>query len=187
MILINPIIHTLSILYITLVNFLIYSVGKRQTMGIKSWKYWFIFFQTRFIFGTTQEIAQHYVYILSILPIQHYLMFQSLCQLHMWSVSLARKIRRNRYTYQDLTLLRDISLYKCSAGIILCMRPANERRRYIVTSSPIGCAHAQKDPWFRARLYRIPLSTTTRIIKRRRFGRSSRRKIGEDESQGWLL
>ena len=32
------------------------------------------------------------------------------------------------------------------AGIILCMRPANERRRYIVTSSLIGWAHTQNDP-----------------------------------------
>ena len=31
------------------------------------------------------------------------------------------------------------------AGIILCLRPANERLRYIVTSSPIGCAY-KKDP-----------------------------------------
>ena len=31
-------------------------------------------------------------------------------------------------------------------GIILCMRPANERRRYNVTSSPIGWAHTQNDP-----------------------------------------
>ena len=29
------------------------------------------------------------------------------------------------------------------AGTILCMHPANERRRYNVTSSHIGCAHAQ--------------------------------------------
>ena len=28
-------------------------------------------------------------------------------------------------------------------GIILCMRPTNERRRYIVTSSLIGWVHAQ--------------------------------------------
>ena len=34
-----------------------------------------------------------------------------------------------------------------SSGIILCMCPANERRRYIVTSSPIGWAHTQNDPW----------------------------------------
>ena len=31
-------------------------------------------------------------------------------------------------------------------GIILCMRPANGRRRYNVTSSLIGWAHTQKDP-----------------------------------------
>ena len=31
-------------------------------------------------------------------------------------------------------------------GIILCMRPAKERRRYIVMSSPIGWAHTQNDP-----------------------------------------
>ena len=34
------------------------------------------------------------------------------------------------------------------AGIISCMRPANERRRYIVTSSLIGWAHTQISPWF---------------------------------------
>ena len=33
------------------------------------------------------------------------------------------------------------------AGIILYMLPANERRRYIVTSSVIGWAHTQNDPW----------------------------------------
>ena len=33
------------------------------------------------------------------------------------------------------------------SGIILWMRPANERRRYIVTSSLIGWAHTQNDPW----------------------------------------
>ena len=33
------------------------------------------------------------------------------------------------------------------AGIILCMCPANERRRYNVTSSLIGWAHAQDDHW----------------------------------------
>ena len=31
--------------------------------------------------------------------------------------------------------------------IILYMRPANGRRRYIVTSSLIGWAHIQNDPW----------------------------------------
>ena len=32
-------------------------------------------------------------------------------------------------------------------GIILWMRPANERRRYNVTSSLIGWAHTQNNPW----------------------------------------
>ena len=31
-------------------------------------------------------------------------------------------------------------------GIILCIHPANERWRYIVTSSPIGWAHIQNNP-----------------------------------------
>ena len=33
------------------------------------------------------------------------------------------------------------------SGIILCMRPANERRRYTVTSSLIGWAHKQNGCW----------------------------------------
>ena len=33
------------------------------------------------------------------------------------------------------------------SGIILWMRPTNERRRYNVTSSLIGWAHLQNDPW----------------------------------------
>ena len=32
-------------------------------------------------------------------------------------------------------------------GIIMHMRPANERRRYNVTSSLIGWAHTQNDLW----------------------------------------
>ena len=32
-------------------------------------------------------------------------------------------------------------------GISLGMHPANERRRYIVTTSLIGWAHTQNDPW----------------------------------------
>ena len=31
------------------------------------------------------------------------------------------------------------------SGIILCMRPVNERRRHIVTSALIGPAHTQND------------------------------------------
>ena len=32
---------------------------------------------------------------------------------------------------------------KCNTGIILCMRPANARRHYNVTSSLIGWVHTQ--------------------------------------------
>ena len=32
----------------------------------------------------------------------------------------------------------------CITGIILCMRPANERRRYNATPSPVGWVHTQK-------------------------------------------
>ena len=41
-------------------------------------------------------------------------------------------------------LLRDFILM--STGIILCMRPANERWHYKVTSSLTGWVHAQNDP-----------------------------------------
>ena len=39
------------------------------------------------------------------------------------------------------------SFHMEEAGIILWMRTANERRRYSVTSSLIGWAHSQNDPW----------------------------------------
>ena len=37
------------------------------------------------------------------------------------------------------------------AVVVLCMCPANERRRYIVTSSLIGCAHTQCDSCIEAK------------------------------------
>ena len=42
------------------------------------------------------------------------------------------------------------------AGIIVCMRPANGRRRYIVTSSPIGWAHTQNNPCIRQGFFTAP-------------------------------
>ena len=39
---------------------------------------------------------------------------------------------------------------KIKTGIILCLHPANERRRYIVTSSLIGWVHTQNDPCLKA-------------------------------------
>ena len=44
--------------------------------------------------------------------------------------------------------LTSLVLGQSYAGIILCMCPANERRCYIVTSSPVGWAHTQNDPWY---------------------------------------
>ena len=43
--------------------------------------------------------------------------------------------------------------YSYQAEIILCMRSANERRRYFVTSSLIGWAHTQNDSWSRVGIW----------------------------------
>ena len=45
--------------------------------------------------------------------------------------------------YSILLIQHFIYIYP---GIILCVCPANERRRYNVTSSHIGWAHTQNDP-----------------------------------------
>ena len=37
--------------------------------------------------------------------------------------------------------------YEHKAGQILGLRPANERRRYFVTTSPIGWVQAENQPW----------------------------------------
>ena len=40
------------------------------------------------------------------------------------------------------------TVYSCDPpGIILCVHPAKERRRFNVTSSPIGWVHTQNNPW----------------------------------------
>ena len=41
---------------------------------------------------------------------------------------------------------RQCNVFITDSGIILHMRPANERRRYVVTSSLIGWVHTQNDP-----------------------------------------
>ena len=41
------------------------------------------------------------------------------------------------------------------------MCPANERRRYIVTSSLIGRAQTQNDPWEQLEFLEIPVLQTT--------------------------
>ena len=49
-------------------------------------------------------------------------------------------------------LIKNLTLFVCCVVTynrgILCMHPANERWCYLVTSSPIGWAHTQNDPWF---------------------------------------
>ena len=49
-------------------------------------------------------------------------------------------------------------LFMFDTGIILCMRPANERRRYCVTSSLICWAHSQNDPCWH--IYCVQFMTT---------------------------
>ena len=45
-----------------------------------------------------------------------------------------------------MTIDHTIACRPGSPGIILCMLPSNERRRYSVTPSFIGWAHTQNDP-----------------------------------------
>ena len=52
----------------------------------------------------------------------------------------------------DMSPTKPEGVNSTSPWIILCMRPANERRRHNVTSSLNGRAHAQNDPWSRNRL-----------------------------------
>ena len=42
-----------------------------------------------------------------------------------------------------------------AAGLILGLRPANERRRYFVTTSPIGWAQAKNQPCSSSRMCNI--------------------------------
>ena len=55
----------------------------------------------------------------------------------LWS-SHSHKHQRQWWCHWDIDLLHTQGL--------LCMRPANERRRYTITSSVIGWAHTQNDP-----------------------------------------
>ena len=48
---------------------------------------------------------------------------------------------------KDVTPLLTHWNLSCTDLSILCVHPANVRRRYIVTSSLIGWAHPQNDPW----------------------------------------
>ena len=56
-----------------------------------------------------------------------------------------------RISHGVATIIRLWLIYPTSTGIILCMRPANERRRYSVTSSLIGWVLTQNDPCIKSR------------------------------------
>ena len=65
----------------------------------------------------------------------------------MFTTFLSTYIKWPTFWYQHVSVHSDEEIYKQHTGIILCMRPANERRRYNVTSSLIGWVHSQDDPW----------------------------------------
>ena len=52
---------------------------------------------------------------------------------------------RQQHSDYLLNCFKGTVLNSLCAGIILCMCPANERWRYIVTSSPIGWVHTQNN------------------------------------------
>ena len=56
-----------------------------------------------------------------------------------------RYIHLQKYKYDNVSGARNVRTFW--TRIILCMRPANKIRRYIVTSYLIGWAHKQNDPW----------------------------------------
>ena len=69
-----------------------------------------------------------------------------------WGDYGMKKIKYNKHGkisfLVEFHTVRTLSLKEADAtGIILCMRPANERWRCIVTSPPIGWAHTHYDPW----------------------------------------
>ena len=54
---------------------------------------------------------------------------------------------QHMFLYHSVPLTYQYGRRNDNSWIILCTRPANKRRRYIVTSSFIGWAHTQNDPW----------------------------------------
>ena len=59
-----------------------------------------------------------------------------------WDRPFARDVSRHGWVKFRIAIV-------IIAGIVLCMRPANERRCYNVTPSLIGWVHAQNDPCYR--------------------------------------
>ena len=67
-----------------------------------------------------------------------YLVNENMSSSFIFVIFLVKCIIKQVYNY--------IHAGRTSSEIIWCMRPDNERRRYIITSSPIGWAHTQNNP-----------------------------------------
>ena len=66
-------------------------------------------------------------------------------RLNMWAYML----NKSAYIMPELTPWRLIYVFTLkTSGLILGLRPANERRRYFVTTSLIGWAQAYNQPWY---------------------------------------
>ena len=91
-----------------------------------------------------QHLLSPYNYLASywhtLLILRHELLAQMVM---LWFLSYNRTTLQQDHFLENTHKRPSISLEE----FILCMRPANERQRYIVTSSPIGWAHTQNDPW----------------------------------------
>ena len=84
-------------------------------------------------------------------------------EINRWPVNSSHKwpITRKMFPFDDVIILKSLGTHETTgtkqsiikhcayshySGIILCMSSANERRRFIVTSSLIGWAHTQTNP-----------------------------------------
>ena len=68
------------------------------------------------------------------------------------------------YTYKFDSITEHILMRQWDTGFILYMRPANERWHYNVTSSLIGWAHTQNDPWRQQPIQWVNLSSKRYIM-----------------------
>ena len=84
--------------------------------------------------------------------------------------------------YQLINITKGWSyLFSGHSGIILCARPANERQRYIVTSSLIAWAHTQNDLWDTYFSW-----VTGKVLLKARAGITDSGPVGGRNSPGFL-
>ena len=67
-----------------------------------------------------------------------------------------------RHRWNHDAFIGDPLCSEASSGIVLYMRLANERRRYIITSSLIGWAHIRNDPCFMGEFFTLRANDTER-------------------------